>query len=427
MLSRSHFGVWSAILCTCLWITASAAFNDSAASTFVAQGGNPGANFTFSLNVPIDSDDLFFHMAGPQANSWMAVGIGSQMEGALMFIAYVNGNQSNVTVSPRIATGENEPSYTSNYSVEVLIGSNVTNGTYEVNARCVNCKLWNGTTFDLNSTTQPWIFALGPDVDLNSDSLTANLRRHANYGQFTMDMVQATGEAFVPSTQTALSGAALVGSVHDDVDFALIFHALIMCGAFVLLFPIGVLWLRLFGKINLHYINNVITVLLVLVGLGLGVKVSGEYNQSKNFTGAHQIIGILVVLACIVQVILGFAHHSMFMRLQRPTPMGLVHRILGPGLIVVALVNGVIAFVWASRPKYIVPYAIIIVAVALVCAGVLFLKGRRDRRKAVYNTSAAQNFNEGLYQQEQSNIQLNPMGGPVGYEPRYDPQGRRMG
>jgi hypothetical protein len=42
---------------------------------------------TFSLNVPNNSSDVYFYFESP-AESWVAMGIGDGMTGALMFIMY---------------------------------------------------------------------------------------------------------------------------------------------------------------------------------------------------------------------------------------------------------------------------------------------------------------------------------------------------
>ena len=84
-------------------------------------------------------------------------------------------------------------------------------------------------------------------------------------------------------------------------------------------------------------------------------------------------------------------------------------------------------FNFAGVPHHIIPYAILVVFVAVLMAGLLFWKSKRDRRKAIYNGPHAQNFNEGLHQQDASDIQLNQMGPPPGYQPRFDANGNRIG
>jgi hypothetical protein len=56
------------------------------ASTFVLP--QRGWNFTFSLNVDKNSDDIYFRFISSADYSWAAVGIGPRMKGSLMFVAY---------------------------------------------------------------------------------------------------------------------------------------------------------------------------------------------------------------------------------------------------------------------------------------------------------------------------------------------------
>lgn len=92
-------------------------------------------------------------------------------------------------------------------------------------------------------------------------------------------MVQATGEGGVPTNTTLTSGAAAVGSARIDHDYGNAFHALIMTGAFVILFPLGVLFLRVFEKVILHWLNQAFAVLVVIVGAGIGIYISLMYNK----------------------------------------------------------------------------------------------------------------------------------------------------
>jgi Cytochrome domain of cellobiose dehydrogenase len=86
-----------------------------------------------------------------------------------------------------MSTGETELSYSSTINVEVLSGTTVSNDTIVVNARCPNCQKWASGSLDLNSSSQQFIYALGPSsgsvVKINTDSLSANLERHSAYAK----------------------------------------------------------------------------------------------------------------------------------------------------------------------------------------------------------------------------------------------------
>ena len=94
-----------------------------------------------------------------------------------------------------------------------------------------------------------------------------------------MDMVQATGDEGVPTNTTSTSGAASVGNARIDHDYGNALHALAMTGTFVILFPLGVLFLRIFEKVILHWMNQAFAVLVVVVGTGIGIYISLMYNK----------------------------------------------------------------------------------------------------------------------------------------------------
>ena len=96
-----------------------------------------------------------------------------------------------------------------------------------------------------------------------------------------MDMVQATGAEGVPTNTTSTSGAASVGNARIDHDYGSAFHALLMVGTFVILFPLGVMWLRIFNKVILHWLNQTLGVLVVIVGAGIGIYVGRMYNKVR--------------------------------------------------------------------------------------------------------------------------------------------------
>lgn len=94
---------------------------------------------------------------------------------------------ADVTLSPRLCTGETEPVFSSSLDVEILPGTDVVNNTMIVSGRCSNCRSWKTGSFDVNSTAQSWIYALGPDsstyAKFKSDSKTASIERHSIYGK----------------------------------------------------------------------------------------------------------------------------------------------------------------------------------------------------------------------------------------------------
>ncbi|KAK3075969.1 hypothetical protein LTR53_000273 [Teratosphaeriaceae sp. CCFEE 6253] len=420
-----------------------------------SDGGNGDGNavFTFALNVDQATSDVYFHMSAPAGNTWMSVGFSPKgnMEDSLMFIAYPSKNGTSVTLSPRTATGHSEPSYYNGVKCERIWaddlqdGNEVTNNgdasAMTVNAVCRNATKWSTGSLDLTSKTQPMIFAVGPAGDthgrgpsLRSDSLSADLDRHTGYGGFTMDIAQATSSesstAGVPlpgaSGTYALSGAT-ASNAKDDNDPAPRIHGFIMCLTFVVIFPVGALILRSLQRVIMHAVVQAIGLFLVCCATAGGIVISTQYNRSKHFASAHQILGILLLLALLSQLGLGIVHHRLFKQTQHPTMMGKIHRYLGPTVILFGIINAPLGFVLAGNPRLCLPYAIVLLLMVVVYVSVRFgakicCRGRQRRKQQQQQGGAAGGGAEG-YQYPQFSAQGQGQGqgqghpGPYGQEP----------
>ncbi|KAL1632776.1 hypothetical protein SLS58_011323 [Diplodia intermedia] len=369
-------------------------------ATFVNDDSSSGGNLTFSLTATKTNDavDLYMHLSAPDNYQWVAVGVGAQMKDALIFLVYHSSNGENVTFSPRVATGESEPSYRSSIdcyvydapdipAVGILQDSAIDGDRYSVNAHCRDvASAVPELSLDLSAKSQSFIYAIGPwSHDMYSNSKSAGIRRHLYYGGFTMDMTAATetnttvaGKAF----GTEMRGATMGGRLHeDDGSRGSGTHAVFMCGTFLFIFPIGVIMLRGFERIQWHAGTQAGGLAVACAGVGLGIWLSGFYNKSKKFDSAHQVIGLIVFGLLFVQFSLGLFHHRIFQRSRSPTTMGKMHRYLGPFVLGAGLANGFLGFRFADAERSNIVYLLLVVAMfVMLCSGVWY-KRRKDRRK----------------------------------------------
>ena len=148
------------------------------------------------------------------------------------------------------------------------------------------------TALNFNSTEQPFIFALGPmGRQLWSNSPTAGIRRHMFYSGFKMDMTKATVEKAGDVDTDALSAvgnwkeenAVMNTRVKNDFDFRPSLHAVAMCGTYVVLFPMGVVFLRLLERVMWHGVMQGAGTVVVVLGAGIGVWMGGIYNRVSSF------------------------------------------------------------------------------------------------------------------------------------------------
>lgn len=272
--------------------------NDTTSATFVFKSSSTDQSFVFALNAVESTGDLYFHLEAPNGQAWAAVGFGSEMKDALIFAAYPSDNGTGVTVSPRIAKGHSEPSYVEDMNLEMLrpSGFNSSNtvgrdGRLRADAVCRNCTSWlsGRKQLDLTSTSYPFIFAVGPNQVMKSSSMTASMRRHDFYGHFTMDLRAATSleNGTVPAPNNAngtyrMEGASEAKKMTNDQSSAPAAHALIMLGSFVFLFPLGSLLLRVIHKALWHGAVQVLALLCILIGFGIGIYLSTLYNKVSS-------------------------------------------------------------------------------------------------------------------------------------------------
>ncbi|KAI0399800.1 hypothetical protein F4802DRAFT_587782 [Xylaria palmicola] len=326
-------------------------------STFVS----PKKDFAFALNVPdASSSEVFFSMAFPVQTSWAAVGLGASSMGGnpLVLMAYPSASGENVTISPRRCYGHSEPVHDPGIVVRALPGTGLFNDTtFVFNGVCGNCRAWpHGGKIDASSTGQEMIYATGPSGDTRSDGPRASVKMHWSYGSFTMDLVRATGAGGVPvipaSENVTSVGAVQRSASTGHVDRKAILHAVFMIFAFVGVWPLGILILRVGGSVRWHAINQAVAFGLVLVGAILGFVISTSYNRSKKFNTAHQVVGIIVFIAVIAQLALGYLHHRKYKKTQGPTKLAPIHVWLGRIVIPLGIVNGFTGFPLALSPGY---------------------------------------------------------------------------
>lgn len=271
------------VLLTALFTLAAAQDSEPASAS-----ARIGGDLAFAVNVPSNSSDALFinYRITAGRTTWCAFGFGNQMRGALMFIAYMNEAGDGLTVSPRIGTGHTMPQHADDIRF-VDMGSELANGSYIVKGMCENCRSWDGGSLDTTATEQPMIWGAGPAGTLESDDLGARIGVHQAKGRFGIDMTGAEGEPGLP--QFALTNTTTGGSdspspprgggssgapAFFDKSPLIIAHALLMIGAFLLVFPAGYAVLRLLDKVLVHAAVQSLGAVVVLIASILGIVAS---------------------------------------------------------------------------------------------------------------------------------------------------------
>lgn len=318
-----------------------------------------------------------------------------------------------MTLSGRFGTGNVEPTYSDTIGLSTVTPpSGPTNinedGMLFVSGTCTNCTNLAESTIDLTSTAQPFIFAVG-DVDRfpATTSKSGPLRSHPYYGYFTMDLTKATNSSGGGpiSLHSEIENAQLTRFLvdHDIVDPL---HAFVMVIAFLVIFPLGVLSLRVLKNIKLHMIFQSIGLALGIIGAACGFYLTTIYNRSKNFNSAHQIIGLLVVIALISQWVGGFLHHRYYVKNRRPWMNGVPikgHKmVLGPIILLGGLVDAGIGFNLALAHRWNYVYVPLAIAMVVVVTAIIFMREvisrrimRRRQQNPIIGVPQAQPFGQG--------------------------------
>ncbi|KAK3114566.1 hypothetical protein LTR53_006975 [Teratosphaeriaceae sp. CCFEE 6253] len=337
-------------------------------------------NIRYSLSIPdttasSGTGDIYFQLSAPTSYSWVSLGQGSSMSGSNIFIMYASADGSNVTVSPRLGVGNRQPRIDTTAQISVLEGSGVQNGVMTANVRCSNCDSWSGGSMDFSGSSSNWIHAYRSGSALNSDDVAENLVQHNDAAAFTWNLEQARGGAninpFVSSATTSTasssasssapassgtsssssqggSGAAGVGTTGSGYSSRsqaqqnriLTAHAVCAGIAFVGLFPIGAILVRVAsfgGLVWVHVGIQALALLLFIaaVGLGLDIAISGRYLDQ-----AHPIIGLVLLALLLIQPVLGWMHHLLYKKHAGRTAWSHAHLTVGRVAVLLGIING---------------------------------------------------------------------------------------
>ncbi|KAI6915140.1 hypothetical protein KC318_g171 [Hortaea werneckii] len=368
----------------------------NAPAAYFATTTSTNATYVVAMNF-VQNGDIYIHMHSSTSCSWFGVGIGHQMDGAAMMVAYKDANGTGVVTSVRKASeGRSEPIWMGDKDPEgpryepiftdqyAPAANTAQKGGIQIShGLCRNCSSFGSMKLDYTSKQQPFIFAIGPNSKLESNALDAPLRRHEFYGHFTMDMTVSTSNSStrygrvpapnlpeatgaVADSLFATQGASEVIDGREDSEWALPAHAALMCLAFLLVFPLGALLLRILHSVLWHGVAQIVGVLFVLVGLGLGVHLSHHYNRSRDFNSGHQTLGLVIFATVFIQLGLGLVHHLIYRRTKQPTVISKIHLFLGPLLILLALIDGGLGFNLAENHGDNIPYGIVVAVVAVI-------------------------------------------------------------
>ncbi|KAL4961892.1 cytochrome and DOMON domain-containing protein [Aspergillus stella-maris] len=372
--------------------------------TFSPEGQN---EIFYSVTAPDStvssgSGHLLFQIRAPTTFEWVALGQGTQMAGADMFVLY-SASSNNVTISPRSGTGHVPPKYNSEAQLSLLEGSGIEDGVMTANVRCDTCSY---------SANSQWIFAYKSGAALNSESPEADISIHDDIGGTTVVLPNAVSKSDNPFLDYDPSSPSNQGSEIGGAGSGaslLIAHGVIMSIAFVILFPSFGLLIALPMRgvvVKLHAPLQVLTLFLVIAGMGLGIQMGRDNDIMDDI---HPILGLIVIgLLILFQPAMGLLQHLHFRRTGGKSIFAVLHRWHGRLAIILGVVTGGLGFRLAgigenpNAPRSaVIAYSVIAGVMGLLYVAVQVLRGVREnaggsrglngREKSANSTEAGSN------------------------------------
>lgn len=211
---------------------------------------------------------------------------------------------------------------------------------------------------DFTSSSASWIYAYKAGDPIMSDSVSANIAFHDQYGPFTFNLAEAAGgdgtlDPFTHSlasangsnstTTSSANTGGNFGSASESVSdgmTAVAAHGILGAIAFLFFFPAGSVVIRLLNHRSVLWVHVVIQLLgyitaLALMETGVWIAVTNE-----ELSNAHPIIGLVVVCGLFIQPFLGLAHHLYYKKYGRRNAFTQPHIWWGRILITFGMING---------------------------------------------------------------------------------------
>ncbi|KAK3713076.1 hypothetical protein LTR37_008761 [Vermiconidia calcicola] len=189
---------------------------------------------------------------------------------------------------------------------------------------------------------------------------------------------------------SASSGSA-GGSSTSPSQKMVLAHGVMASLAFVALFPIGGIIIRIAsftGLVWVHAALQVVAFLIYIVAFGMGVYIATEF---RLLSSAHPIIGIALSIVLLGQPVTGWLHHSLFKKYSHRTLWSYVHIYHGRVAILLGIVNGGLGIQLAGDASKgsTIAYAVIaaIMGVAYIAAVVIGERRRKRNAPPSYDNS----------------------------------------
>ncbi|KAL2842865.1 hypothetical protein BJX68DRAFT_159211 [Aspergillus pseudodeflectus] len=390
----------SALLSTYIILLLFACWTAAEPVQYCRFGHSPqGATVDFCLgitthhNATSNEYDMYLSIKVTRSSAlgWTAVGTGSMMAGSLMFIIYgdpLSEQKLPPTVSIRTIDGHHQPHLLSStdtggadlrlLQAEWAPGTAGGDDVYIAKAAvvCYSCGKWPGTPMSANAKSQPWIWAWNDKQEFDAYSDDVHLKVHPyhatddGWGRFYVDMARSIDKgASAPSPPVIRPGVAELGASEIPggwswMDSLVHVHGWVMGAAFLLVFPVGVIAMRsgISKSFQYHWILQILASILLLIGVAIGLI------RAHKIDSLHHWIGVIVAICSLIQIVLGWRHHVLFVQIQRRQWASYGHIWLGRVFLLFGWTNVITGLLLTGRS-----FSWIAVALGLIAADAAFL------------------------------------------------------
>lgn len=327
---------------------------------------------------------VLMQITAPASYGWAALGTGTMMKDSTMFVIYPSTDTRNVTLSIRTTTQHDMPKQVAANTVNARItSSSIIDGTMITNL------VWQefGQTrngVDPRNEQQPFIWAVGPSTPIASNDVNLAISQHSKYGVIFADMPQSQ----VPSSQINapnIDGTANINITPQPPYYRrmVLIHASLLAGAFVIIFPLGVIAKNINFRntgFKIHWPVQCFAIVCVAAGLATAVSMSILGVQYKKFNEPHQIVGLSVCALVGLQAYFGWAHHVRYVMRNKRTFFSYAHMGLGRVVVYGGTTNAVLGFVLCGRGLAVIATTVI-GGLLLVLSEFLSIRSLWRRRK----------------------------------------------
>jgi hypothetical protein len=345
------------------------------------------------------SGDIYIQLSAPVTYSWVALAQGTAMSNANMFLMYSSADGQNVTLSPRTTSGHVMPTHNNAADISLLEGSGISNGRMIANVRCGNCNKWNTGSMSLQDSTSDWLYAHLQGAAIDSDDVNAHISQHDREGTFQWDLSKATGGSdsnpFTGAATTTSSNTTsrqtswtrLTSEVQDRFIQA---HGTLASIAFVAIFPIGAILVRLANIRHLAWTHGSLqifgcVIFIAAAGLGVFIAQGGDYLHEP-----HAIIGMLLLVVLFFMPFAGVIHHRMYKTVQKRTWWSYAHIFTGRAAVVLGMVNGGLGLQLAdARSSYTIAYGVFAGLMGVLYIGAIAFGELKRARKSSPDAAAS--------------------------------------